>query len=540
MLRAGKVCDVCSIRKVRCDRKHPCGRCVGSSLKCTFFKARAKPGPKGPRRSTAKAIQNLQSEQVSLPPSEEPHFNISLSATEFEGVRSQSPHEVYQHQEADVEDLNWTQDYMTSGSSTIQSSVPTAIPFSSITHYLAIYASQGYSIWPVVGVEDVISRLLADGDDMEAYALATSVCAATITQFQITNENTIVNGTQPITAAAFEGEAKRALGCYDYKERMTIWSLLCPFFLNVYTANIGKLSTSTVLLKEAITFAHIIGLHKKEYYKGLGEDVQQHCLRVYWLLFITDRAHSLQHDVPTTLQRAHGLPALYNRSDGSVSLTFLHLCTLFTLLDETVNVNLPHHPTRTALAKAQNRLKKILISASDSENEVQLADVSMTQQWMRVALWQYSLSVTDFRSDGDDEEFTFSFPVQVARNALNSLSNLSQQSLEAHGPGMEIKLFDIANSLADVMICVPSLASDNQAGFGLRDIFFALTTLLKTFRGGNSTLQAILKDKLAQSGLIVASPPQVVTDVTAEDDDLDDEPPRCEIDRRHGTTGELL
>jgi hypothetical protein len=235
---------------------------------------------------------------------------------------------------------------------------------------------------------------------------------------------------------------------------MTVWSLLCPFFLNVYAANIGKLSTSTVFLKEAITFAHIIGLHKKEYYKGIAEDVQQHCLRVYWLLFITDRyascvslwfdtniddrAHSLQHDVPTTLQRARGLPALYNRSDGSVSVTFLHLCTLFTLLDETVNVNLPHHPTRTALAMAQSRLKKILISASDSENEVQLADVSMTQQWMRVALWQYSLSVTDFRSDGDDEEFTFSFPIQVARNALNSLSNLSQQSLEAHGPGMVI------------------------------------------------------------------------------------------------------
>lgn len=81
------------------------------------------------------------------------------------------------------------------------------------------------------------------------------------------------------------------------------------------------------------------------------------------------------------------------------------------------------------------------------------------------------------------------------------------------------------------MICVPSLASDNQAGFGLRDIFCALTTLLKTFRGGNSTLQAILKDKMALSGLTVASPPQVVKDVTAEDDNLDDGSPRCEMDR---------
>lgn len=81
------------------------------------------------------------------------------------------------------------------------------------------------------------------------------------------------------------------------------------------------------------------------------------------------------------------------------------------------------------------------------------------------------------------------------------------------------------------MICVPSLASDDQAGFGLRDIFCALTTLLKTFRGGNSTLQAILKDKLALSGLIVASPSQVIKNVIAEDDNLVDEPLGCEIGR---------
>lgn len=264
---------------------------MASSLKCTFFKARAKPGPKGPRRSTAEAIQDLQfRQQVSMPQSDEPHYNKSPSAIEFDDVRSQSSHKVYQHQETAIEDLSWTQVYMTSGSSTIHSSVPTTIPFSSITHYLGIYASQGYSIWPVVDVEGVISHLLTDGDDMEAYALATSVCAATMTQFQITDENAaIINGVQPITAAAFDAEAKRALRCYDHNERMTVWSLLCSFFLSVYAANIGKTSTSTVRLSEAITFAHIIGLQKKEHYKGMVEDVQQHCLRVYWLLFITDR-----------------------------------------------------------------------------------------------------------------------------------------------------------------------------------------------------------------------------------------------------------
>jgi hypothetical protein len=80
------------------------------------------------------------------------------------------------------------------------------------------------------------------------------------------------------------------------------------------------------------------------------------------------------------------------------------------------------------------------------------------------------------------------------------------------------------------MICVPSLATDNQGGFGLRDVFFGLTTLLKTFRGGNSTLLTILKDKLAVLGLIVASPPVVVGNITGEDENLNDESMRGEVD----------
>lgn len=67
---------------------------------------------------------------------------------------------------------------------------------------------------------------------------------------------------------------------------------------------------------------------------------------------------------------------------------------------------------------------------------MQRADVFMTQQWMRVFLWQYSLSLTNLLSEGSAEEFSLSFPAQVAKTALGFVSNLSRESLEAHGPGM--------------------------------------------------------------------------------------------------------
>lgn len=92
--------------------------------------------------------------------------------------------------------------------------------------------------------------------------------------------------------------------------------------------------------------------------------------------------------------------------------------------------------SREAVAAAQRQLKQRFLAVTGEDNEVQRADIFLTQQWMRVFLWQYSLSLTNLFSDHESEEFSLSFPVQVAKTALGIVSSLSRESLEAHGPGM--------------------------------------------------------------------------------------------------------
>lgn len=145
------------------------------------------------------------------------------------------------------------------------------------------------------------------------------------------------------------------------------------------------------------------------------------------------RAHSFQREIPTTLQRALDLPPLRRRSDGSISANFIHLCTLFSSLDSAVNAN-----SLEAVAAVQKQLnQRFLANSEESEqNEVQLADIFLTQQWMRVFLWQYSLSLTTLFSNHEREEFSLVFPAQVAKTALGIVSSLSRESIEVHGPGM--------------------------------------------------------------------------------------------------------
>lgn len=427
-----RACDPCSVRKVRCDGNQPCSRCEAASWECTYLKTHGKSGPKGPRRTTEAAIRRLQersksSQDGSRSNSEASFDPGSPSPTEYPYIEQLPPI-------SDVADeqLGWPDNVSPLFPAT--QSPPQRISTSCISQYLDVYQSRGYGIWPVVDAEALTAQLLTNPDDVEAYALATAISAAVVSQFSIDAEpGSPVQGHYRVSSRVFETEAKRARDEADHLEQITVFSILSSFFLHVYSANVGRMNASTVYLGEAITKAHIIGLHKTSYYEFLTVEQVQMNLRLYWLLFITERAHSIQHDVPTTLKRAPDLPSLENLNDGSVTPAFIQLCRLFNILDVTITAD--PASARNALALAQQQLSSDEAPLS-LENELQRADISMTQQWMRIFLWQHALNVTNLSSMNNDNEFSFSFPAQVAQNVLSNLSSLSQQSVESHGPGM--------------------------------------------------------------------------------------------------------
>ncbi|KAJ4368382.1 hypothetical protein N0V83_006739 [Neocucurbitaria cava] len=509
-----RACDPCAVRKIRCDGKTPCSRCEAASWECTYLKTHGKSGPKGPRRTTEAAIRRLQESSKSS--HDESRSNSEASLDAGSPVTTDLPyHEQFPPIiEPNTEQQGWPD--IIGPALPAGQREPKKISTSCISQYLDIYQTRGYGIWPVVDAEALTARLLTHPNDSEAYALATAICAAIVSQFSIDAEpGSPVEGHYRVSSAVFEGEAKRARKESDHMENVTLFSLLGSFFLHVYSANTGRMNVSTVLLGEAIVKAHILGLHKPSHYHAMTAEGIQHTLRVYWLLFITERAHSLQHDVPTTLRRASNLPSLENLNDGSVTPAFIQLCRLFNILDVTITAD--PATARNALALAQQQL-----SSDDGplslENELQRADITMTQQWMRIFLWQHALNVTNLSSADRSEEFSFSFPAKVAQNVLSNLSSLSRQSIEAHGPGMESKLFDVANSLADVMMIMPSMNHESHFGIGPRDLIHSLSQVLSSFRGGNPAVISILQHKLTTLGLAVNSP-QKLLDISSPEEE---------------------
>lgn len=81
-----------------------------------------------------------------------------------------------------------------------------------------------------------------------------------------------------------------------------------------------------------------------------------------------------------------------------------------------------------------------------------------------------------------------------------------------------MKLFEVAMSLADILLCLPSnFASKQLMNIGPRDVLNRLAQFLTHFRGGGDNIKLqILHDKMQEISSSVVRQPQLL-----EDDDQD-------------------
>jgi hypothetical protein len=136
---------------------------------------------------------------------------------------------------------------------------------------------------------------------------------------------------------------------------------------------------------------------------------------------------------------------------------------------------------------------------------------------MKLHLWKLAVSRIKMTTESDGDITSVLFPLQVVRDLLTEVSALSVDSLEAHGSGMELKLFEFANTIADVMVTMPHRWSQDTR-IGPREYLTHLGKVLGGFRGGNEALLPLLRSRFTELGLFLPTVPRVI-DVTYESSD---------------------
>ncbi|KAL9006110.1 MAG: hypothetical protein Q9188_001130 [Gyalolechia gomerana] len=364
------------------------------------------------------------------------------------------------------------------------------------------YFTNMYPTMPILQNEQLWRLIVEMHNSVEAYCLLCSFCAFMLIQPGIeskaghaikTLESSLLNNTS-LGRTLLDGALRRRKG-HDYIENPSANAVITSFFVFGCFFGLDKHNTAWFHLREATTLAQTIGMQDEKTYIGFDWAESARMRRLFWLLFVTERAYALQKHRPLTLHATIQLPSA--TEDPSRPITgFLYLVSLYRPFDDTF-IGL-WNKSRTDcstlwLARLQKQLTQALPAVLDCP-ETQAADLRTSQHWLQTIVWQLSITNGFLSSTSPDSSMTFAYPIEIAKDLVAVTSQFSQRSMEVHGVGLIEKLFDIACTLIDVMSCVP--LESPSCGVGPQDYLNHLVRLISLLRGGESRYLELVTTKI--------------------------------------------
>jgi hypothetical protein len=369
------------------------------------------------------------------------------------------------------------------------------IPITILSITLRLYADKLYGIWPLLNAENLIQRLESEPNNPEIYALATALSGATLSNLdEVAFHESVL---EPLQAESFILESRRVRSTFDYMEPVTLNATLTSYFLHIYYGRYPlRAQVAMVYIREAITFAQLLGMHMEETYSRHCVKDQQVMRKLYFLLFMTERYHCIHDGLPTVLEPIN-LPISEDEEDPEVVSGFLNLVTLFS----TPGTDFFSKWTSNSLNVSVNRERLLLIQHAlqrpleihDCSNDIQKVDIIVSQHWMRSLVWKLSIQLGHVMLNSK-REMNVTYPLEIAQDALGGVSTLSPVAFGVHGPGMEVKVYEIASALADSILC--KSIEPSSLLIGPRDMLQSLAVLMFSMRGINTNLRNHLSVKL--------------------------------------------
>ncbi|KAK4547028.1 hypothetical protein LTR36_001249 [Oleoguttula mirabilis] len=387
-----------------------------------------------------------------------------------------------------------------------------------ITTCVDYFFANLYPTQPILHRQNVGETIGLMDTSVEAYCLVVSLCAYMMIQPNMVLCPGAFDGLDVPPQSSLQlghillHEALHVRKGYDYIENPSVWTAITSFFFFGSYFCLDKHNTAWFHFREATTLAQIMGMHHESSYASADHVESSRRRRLYWLLFVTERAYALQQHRPLTLHATINLPTLDEDPAETLELNgFIHLVNLFRPFDDSF-VGLWNRAktgcTTQWVAQMQQQLADALPAYLQS-TESQAVDLRCSQQWLRTMVWQLSISHGFLSSAAAENAMSFKYPIEISRDLVASTSQFSQQAMEVHGIGLIEKLFDVACTLTDVMACVPY--EHHTFEYGPRDYLSQLMSLISTLRGGQQRYLPLLVSKINESMPAMPTPGYALT-----------------------------
>lgn len=271
-------------------------------------------------------------------------------------------------------------------------------------------------------------------------------------------------------------------------------------FFAICLMGIGCKERAFCVVREAINMMQLIPHDEND-----KEFVRKQ--RLYWQLFIHERFVCITLGLPPTLTQC-AFPCPDSSMAPDIHAGFQSLCRLFSIMDGdfmrywtqyqgtpgkmgTAFWNPDHrqheitaawierkhqeldrdefnqrqsdlHMSRSPTRYESTRQQPVSRSSSHSgaSTELQSIDLQITRLWIRTLLWQLAASrllLNSVVTSSAHEAMSLTFPARrIVTQLKDHVSHLeNRSSYSAHGSGILDKLFEITNSIADVLLLIP-------------------------------------------------------------------------------------
>ena len=388
-----------------------------------------------------------------------------------------------------------------------------------------------YPVNPIITSSEIIESIKLMRTEATHAALVYAFAAATVdlsqASWQVNSD--VASRIRDLVSRSHAAYRQIDPGDGLQEMRLSIRRIMSCVFLGICMMAFNRFDRSFVFVREAIAMIQMLridryGLTEKS---RLGDTEVARRQRLYWEAFIHERFLTMSSNCPSILPPLRtGLPLEDPSIPLHIHVGFSRIIHLFLIIDDNFLAHWaaqddPHQESRQVSAAWIELKQKELdddetsavaetdaipfrATAVPGLTELQHADLFVTRTWLRTLVWQLAMSnclLSSKPPTTSHEAMSLVFPVRRLSSQLRQLVTRPEMktSIGMHGLGIVQKLFEIANTIADVMALVPAaMVAENEEGVEyqrIADLLFLVKTLF-SFERIDQVQRSIIKQKV--------------------------------------------
>ncbi|KAF1815944.1 hypothetical protein P152DRAFT_505669 [Eremomyces bilateralis CBS 781.70] len=500
--RVARACNACKLRKVKCNGDvERCQQCSHLNLKCIYSDIKAKPRSKTLRRGSVISAYKQETSIQQTSPSLQPATSTILKAASASPVSPASA----AFTPSTVPSTSSSDPSAHSPSTHSQTAVAPLAPctqwdtpffFGLVPDYLTAV----YPVHPILSEPEVRDTIAKMSTSREYAAFCHAYAAVTINLAQRSPLDESPAVSERIVALV--NHAIRIKPPMELDHHATVHKVLTCIFLEICLLSVQKMDLAFFYQREAATLLHMMRIENDDIVAKMSLSERARKQRLYWEVFIHERFIAIVDYRPTVLTELRNLPEYDSSLPQGVNEGFIQIIKIFRLLDSDF---LRYWQDSRSIVNGvwfDQKHRELDDDLRDSERDshvlspMQQADLIITRQWLRTLLWQLAMSkcLLSLSPEPSRSYMSLEMPVMLSQQLRIFVSSMDPKAIGIHGTGIFRKLFEICDTIADVIIHVP--APTHQESDQRLDDFLFLTRFLFTFPNTKPIQRQILQRKL--------------------------------------------